>query len=81
MRIVAVPKNHGVDVTVPEAGQQIHAFRGNYLRVLRNCEGAHGADLGNAFAFDKKNAVGEGRSAESIDQSPTDECERARLCK
>ena len=78
MVVVAVAEQHGVNVAIPKAGQNRHAFGGNDFGIRRDLEGVDRADGGDALAFDHDHAVGERRPAEAVDQTTADQRDRSR---
>ena len=68
MRVIGMAAEHGVDVHVPQAGQDAHALGGNHLRVGRDWKRADLSDRLNFVAIDQDHAVADGRAAEAIDQ-------------
>ena len=69
MPVVAVPKQHGVDMAIPEAGEHIHAFRGNDFGVCRHLKCTDCADGGNPFVFDNNYAICQRVTAETVNQT------------
>ncbi len=78
MRVVAVTEEHGVNVAIPEAGKDVHAFGGDHLGIFGDGQGSDLADGCDAFVVDQDDAVRERRPAETVDQPAPDQRRRAR---
>src|SRR5262245_43019738 len=81
MLVIAVTQERGVYVAIPEAGQHVHTFGGNDFGIGRDVQRANLADRSDALVFDDDHTVRERMTAKSINQSSTDQRNRARLCR
>ncbi len=68
MRVVAVTVDHQVNVHVPQAGQQAHAFSRDDVRAFWNRERADLPDGLDSLALDQDHAVGDGFAAVAVDE-------------
>ncbi len=75
--VVGVADDHRMDVHVPEAGQNGHAFRGDNLGAGGHGERSDLADGGDLVTVDEDHTVLDRRTGEAVDEGTADESFRS----
>src|ERR1044072_2298441 len=81
MVVVAVAKQHGVDMAIPEPGQHVHAFSRDHFCIGRHLKLAHGPDGGDSLVLDNYYAISQHMTTEAVDETTAHQCKRACLSR